>query len=56
MDMNNKDELVRFAYSLVDDTIEHVFLKCPENASVRAFVYRNIAIMLQDMAEDLDRD
>jgi hypothetical protein len=49
-----EDELTQLAWDLVDDTIEHVFLRFPENCSTRASVYRRMAANLMELAEDLD--
>lgn len=42
------------AYNVVDDAIEHVFLRFPEDAATRAEVYRHVAAELLELAEDLD--
>lgn len=43
-----------FVWGLVDDTIEHVFLRFPEDPATRAVTYRQIAAGLIDLANDLD--
>lgn len=46
------EELAQLAFNLVDETIEHVFIRFPENPATRAYVYLRIASILQEIAQD----
>lgn len=46
-------ELSQFCWDLVDDTIDHVFLRFPEDGAVRARIYRKVAEELKTMADSL---
>lgn len=50
----DRTQYQQFVYDLVDETIEHVFLRFPERAADRAEIYRYISDMLLEIADDLD--
>lgn len=49
-------ELIQFTWDLVDDTIEHVFFRFPEDDSIRANVYRRLAKELLELAGAIEED
>lgn len=49
----NEDELYDFAWKCVDGSLENVFSHFPEDPKRRAFIYRKMARMLNEIAADL---
>lgn len=46
-------ELSQFCWDLVDNTIDHVFLRFPEDGAIRANIYRKMSEDLKEMADSL---
>ena len=47
-------ELTAFAWNIVDENIEHVFLRFPEDGDTRAKIYRHLAQEFLELAETMD--
>lgn len=49
-----KEEFDRFAWNMVDEAIEHVFLRFPQEPELRSAVYTSVANQLLELDADLD--
>lgn len=52
----NESDLTMFCWTLVDDTIDHVFRRFPEDFKTRANIYRRVAENFNELATDLERE